>query len=100
MNKQENQFEYMLVQSNKVKTDGKVHYDEMNQLPYQEYYDYAHVTTITLHKDGTTTIKKTEEILKKNGVKYTDYVPMDNLFGTTAKKVTSYSPPTSSKQIK
>ena len=79
--------------SSKVKTDGVVHYDDGNLLPYQNYYDYSSKkTTITFHKDGNISITETKKIMKNNGIKYTDFVPLDEIFGKTAKKGSIYDP--------
>ena len=82
-----------VTKSCKVKTDGVVHYDEGNLLPYQNYYDYASkYTTITIHKDGNVSMDETKKIMKNNGVKFTDFVPMDEIFGNTAKPGSIYDP--------
>jgi hypothetical protein len=75
--------------STKLMTDGAVC---KYQIDHQHYYDYRHVTTYTLTTNGEVIVDRSTEILKRNGVKYQDRVPMDNLFGTVAEEGAIYDP--------
>ena len=81
-----------VTKSAKVMTDGEIHFTNVMEIPYQNYYDYSHVTYITVHEDGTVSKTKQTEILTKNGIKHSDYVGFDRIAGTEAKYGDTYLP--------